>query len=367
MTVVAATAAMAVIPNTNLQSKASDYAAAEHWNAQVVSERLAKLQLPVPVQANEQVLGRIRQYVVAGRTETQAILGRSHMYFPIFEHQLRVHGLPEELKYLPLIESGLLSTIKSPAGAVGVWQLMGISARHFGLQVHGGVDERMDIYRSTEAAMKMLVYLYKKFGDWALVLAAYNSGVGKVDQAIRMAGTKDYWKVKDYLPKETQRYVPAFIAAAYIGKHYKQHGLRPSSMSNFTPDLRAVLIFRRVSFGEISRVTGVGLSTLAALNPAYTQGIIPANEKGHFLILPNEKATMALRNYLSSPEEIAAARQVFRTTYVVSKGDSLEQIAKLFQTTVEEIVQWNKLNDTRIVVRQELLLHLPKSFLLNRV
>jgi len=364
----AATVAMAGVPNTNLYSKATNHSAvAGEWNADVVSERLAKLQLPVPVQSNEQVLSRIRQYLTTGRVETQLALGRSHMYFPIFEHQLRLNGLPEELKYLPLIESGLLTTIKSPAGAAGLWQLMSISARHFGLQVNAGIDERLDIYRSTDAAVKMLVFLYKKFGDWALVLAAYNSGVGKVDAAIRMAGTKDYWKVKDYLPKETQRYVPTFIAAAYVGKYFKQHGLKPGNFQTHEmPDLRVMPVFRRISFGEISRVTGVGLSTLAVLNPAYTQGIIPDSKKGHFVMLPNEKATLALRNYLASPEERSEEKEVFRTTYVVSKGDSMEEIAKLFQTSVENLLKWNKLTHPALVVRQELILHLPKTFLLNR-
>ena len=365
----AATVVLAGIPNTNLHSTTTrDAVVVSEWNADVVSERLAKLQLPVPVQTNEQVLSRIRQYLTTGRIETQSALGRSYTYFPIFEHQLRLNGLPEELKYLPLIESGLLPTIKSPAGATGLWQLMSISARHFGLQVNSSVDERMDIYRSTDAAVKMLVYLYDRFGDWALVLAAYNSGVGKVEGAIRMAGTKDYWKVKDFLPRETQRYVPAFIAAAYVGKYYKQHGLIPGdSESRALSDIRAMLIFNRLSFGEISRVTGVGLATLAQLNPAYNQGIVPESKKGHFVTLPNEKATLALRSYLYSKEEQYTEKEVFRTTYVVSKGDSLEEIAQLFQTSTENLMKWNHLSDASLVVRQELILHLPKAFLLNRV
>ncbi|MFZ4427211.1 MAG: transglycosylase SLT domain-containing protein [Saprospiraceae bacterium] len=364
----AATVAVAGVPNTNLYSKVADNSVVTNeWNADVVSERLAKLQLPVPVQSNEQVLSRIRQYLITGRAETQLALGRSNVYFPIFEHQLRANGLPEELKYLPLIESGLSTTIESPAGATGMWQLMSITARHFGLQVNSGVDERLDIYRSTDAAVKMLVFLHKKFGDWALVLAAYNSGVGKVEAAIRMAGTKDYWVVKDYLPKETQRYVPCFIAAAYVGKYFRQHGLKPANFQTHEmPDLRVMLVFRRISFGEISRVTGVGLSALAKLNPAFTQGIVPASDKGYFVMLPDEKATLSLRNFLASPEERAAEKAVFRTTYVVSKGDSMEEIARLFQTSVEDLLKWNKLTDTTLVVRQELVLQLPKTFLLNR-
>lgn len=365
---VVASAAIVVLPNTSLQSKVTPTTdVAENWDNQTVSNRLATLQLPVSVQANEQVLARIQQYLTTGKVETEAILGRATLYFPIFEHQLRVHGLPESLKYLPVIESGLLSTIKSPAGATGIWQFMSISAKHFGLQIGNGIDERMDIYRSTEAAVKMLKILYDEFGDWALVLAAYNSGEGKVNQAVRMAGTKDYWKVKDFLPKETQRYVPAFIAAAYVSKYHRQHNLQPSNaMAALASDLRALRVYRRLSFGEISRVTGISLTTLGQLNPAFVQGIIPSNEAGHFVMLPNEKATLLLREYLNEASEQKITSNAFRTTYVVSKGDNLEQVAKLFQASPEDIKKWNSLHSDELVVRQELVLYLPKSFLFNR-
>lgn len=365
---IVALAAIVVLPNTTLQSKETPTTdVAENWDNQTVSNRLATLQLPVPVQANEQVLARIQQYLTTGKVETEAILGRATLYFPIFEHQLRVHGLPESLKYLPVIESGLLSTIKSPAGATGIWQFMSISARQFGLQIGNGIDERMDIYRSTEAAVKMLKMLYEEFGDWALVLAAYNSGEGKVSQAVRMAGTKDYWKVKEFLPKETQRYVPAFIAAAYVSKYHRQHNLQPSTaMATLAPDMRALRVYRRLSFGEISRVTGLSLTTLGQLNPAFIQGIIPSNETGHFVMLPNEKASILLREYLNEASEQKITSSAFRTTYVVSKGDNLEQVAKLFQASPEDIKKWNSLHSDELVVRQELVLYLPKSFLLNR-
>lgn len=366
-TSVATVVALALIvstPNTPLQAKAANSKAASAWNDQVVSDRLAKLKLPIPVQANDQVLSRIHQYVITGKTETESILGRTSLYFPIFEHQLRSYGLPEELKYLPLIESGLLVNVKSPVGASGVWQLMPISARHFGLAVGGYVDERLDMYRSTDAAMQMLRFLFKEFGDWSLVLAAYNTGVGKVREAVRLAGTKDYWTVVKYLPKETQRYVPAFIAAAYVAKHYRQHGLRPQSPEYLNAEVRTLWVNRRLSFGEISRVTGTSLALLGRLNPAFVQGIIPKSESGYYVVLPNEKATMALRGYLTGIEN--KDNNQFRTTYVVSKGDDLEKVAKLFQTSVPQILAWNNLSDPKVVVRQELLLYLPKTFLLNR-
>lgn len=365
-----ALAAFVVIPKKNLQCKADPITeSAENWDFQLVKSRLEALQLPIPVQTNEQVISRIRQYVTTGKTETEAVLGRSELYFPIFEHQLKAYGLPEELKYLPLIESGLMLTIKSPVGARGLWQFMPISATHFGLNMSGGVDERMDIYRSTDAAMRMLKYLYGEFGDWALVLAAYNTGTGKVSEAVRRAGTKDYWKVKDYLPAETQRYVPAFIAAAYISKYHLHHNLRPSNYGSFSTDLRSIRIHQRISFGEIARITGLPLSKLAELNPGFVQGVVPANEKGYYLMLPNEKASLLLRDYLGGTEnqKLLKSGDLVRMTYVVSKEHTLEEIAKLFNTDAASIKKWNQLQGDEIAIRQELLLYLPKAFLLNRV
>jgi membrane-bound lytic murein transglycosylase D len=226
----------------------------------------------------------------------------------------------------------------------------------------------MDIYRSTDAAMRMLKYLYGEFGDWALVLAAYNTGVGKVSEAVRRAGTKDYWKVKDYLPAETQRYVPAFVAAAYISKYHAHHNLQPSNYGSFSTDLRSIRIHQRISFGEIARITGLPLSKLAELNPGFVQGVIPANEKGYYLLLPNEKASLLLRDYLGGLEaqKLLKSGDIVRMTYVVSKEHTLEEIAKLFNTDVASIKKWNYLQDDEIAIRQELLLYLPKSFLLNR-
>lgn len=361
--------AIVAMPNTSLQAnKVSAPLEAVTLNKQEIANRLATLQLPVPVQANEQVLSQIQQYISTGKQETEAILGRATVYFPVFEHQLRANGLPESLKYLPLIESALLPAIKSPVGATGMWQFMPSSARQFGLEIANGVDERMDPYRSTQAATKMLESLYNQFGDWSLVLAAYNSGPGKVSMAVRMAGSNDYWKVQEFLPKETQRYVPAFIAAAYISKYYRQHSLQPNTAQALGSDVRVLRVYRRISFGEIARVTGLSLSTIGKLNPAFTQGIVPQSETGYFIALPDEKATLLFREFLNDPEQkaLAGSGNVFRTTYVVSKGDNIEQVAKLFQTTPENLKKWNSLNHDELEARQELVLYLPKSFLLNR-
>lgn len=331
---------------------------------ELVQTRLAQMDLPVEARANVAVLNRIRQYLATGRKETEIILGRAPQYLPVFEQYLQEYQLPTALKYLPMIESGMQAKVKSPAGALGVWQLMSISARHFGLAVNGTLDERLDVYRSSEAAAKMLKYLHEELGDWALVLAAYNSGIGTVKEAVRKAGTKNYWKVDDYLPAETRRYVPAFIAAAYVANHYHSHGLQPVLSFQASLNLRTLRVNRQLTFGEIARVTGVKTPTLAALNPAYLLGIVPKSATGRYLVLP-ANATSLLRAYLDAGK--AAPTNLVKTTYVVGAGDSLEKIAGLFQTTAANLASWNNLVDKKIVVNQELVLYLPKSFFIERV
>jgi membrane-bound lytic murein transglycosylase D len=331
---------------------------------EVVKERLSKMSLPVEVRSNSAVLTRIRQYLVNGRSETELILGRAPQYFPVFEYYLQQYNLPEELKYLPIIESGMIAKMKSHAGATGLWQLMPVSARYFGLSVNGTLDERLDVYRSSEAAAQMLKYLHDELGDWALVLAAYNSGIGKVKQAIHLAGTKNYWKVDDFLPAETRRYVPAFIAAAYISQYHLEHGIQPAASFQGSQNLRALRVTRQLSFGEISRVTGIKTATLAALNPAYVAGIVPKTSMGRYLVLPGS-ATNHLRNYLENNKPTPS--DLIKTTYVVSKGDNLAKIAGLFQTSTDNLIIWNNLLDKKIVINQELVLFLPKSFFIDRV
>ncbi|MCB9082097.1 MAG: transglycosylase SLT domain-containing protein [Lewinellaceae bacterium] len=340
----------------------------DYWSSQteeVVKERLGRLDLPMEFTTDRTVLTRIKQYVTLGKVETEAILGRTELFFPIFEQYLRKYNLPEELKYLPMIESGLDATARSGAGAVGTWQLMSITARHFDLAVNGYIDERLDVYRSTEAAAKLLRYLYDQFGDWSLVLVAYNSGPGKVQSAIRSANSSSYARVKNYLPRETQVYVPAYVAAAYIAKYHRQHQLIPRKPKYAREGVRTLRVYKQLSFLEIARVTGMSATDIAQLNPAFRQKLIPRSQQGYFLRLP-ESAMSALRKHLNA-DKIDAVAGLMRTTYLVSKGDNLEKIAQLFQTTPKQIMEWNNLHATEVVVSQELQLFLPKSFFLNRV
>lgn len=345
---------------------------ADTWSSSTeaqVKERLHQMDLPMEVVSNQEVMTKIRQYVTAGRNETELILGRTFVYFPVFEHYLKQYNLPEELKYLPMIESGLRPTAKSGVGAAGMWQLMSITAKYNGLTVNGQVDQRLDPYASTEAAVKMLSFLYDQFGDWGLVLAAYNSGHGRVKKAMNEAGSNDYWTVKSFLPTETQKYVPAFIAAAYIANYYNAHNLQPNITADLSlaQDARVIKVNQAITFNQIAKATGLSYDVISKLNRAYIQGYVPASKKEQNVVLPAE-ATSAFRNFLVNKGNTALqvkGGQV-ATYYVAAKGDSLEKVASMFNTDVASIMKWNNLSEKTISINQELVLYLSRAYLIKR-
>ncbi len=362
-----------VAPNQTqaLPLSASEENPGNRWstiNEGVIQERLERISLPFEARYNAKVRYYIKDYVATGYKQTQGILGRSLMYFPIFEHYLTIRGLPKELMYLPIVESGLNPTAKSPVGAAGLWQLMYSTAKQYGLKINGNVDERLDPYRSTEAAVEMLAELYKEFKDWRLVLAAYNCGPGRVQQAIKAANSRDYWKLEQYLPAQTQRYVPAFVAAAYVVHYYDQHNLRPTYSALNLRETRVLKVYHTLTFQEIASACGLPPATIELLNPGYIRKVVPKSDKGNFLILPANSVAVfkdflagkAIANVGSVPSNM------FKSTYVVAKGDRIEKLASLFQCSVEDIMKWNGLSEPEVFVNQELIVFLPNQILAKR-
>lgn len=334
-----------------------------------IQDRLSRIDIPFNYKYSEFITKQIRQYVTTGKRDTEFILGRSEAYSKVFEHYLEAYNLPKGLKYLPMIESGVRLNIRSHAGAVGMWQMMSITARHYKLNVNDYIDERCDLYSSTEAAVKMLSDMYKMFGDWSLVLAAYNSGPGRVQKAIRTAGSKNFDVVKNYLPKETQLYIPKFVAAAYIANYYKNHDLIPKLPRFDLKNTRTLKIFQQLSLKELMGVTGLDYQSIANLNPVYLKGYIPANSNGNFLIVPANKVE-PVRNYLTQKGAIAKVSipaGKFKMNYTVEKGETLDILARRFKCTVEEIMVWNNLKEKNIVINQDLVLYLSKAAAFNRV
>lgn len=253
-------------------------------------DRLQKLPTVIEMPFNSVVKQFIEMYALRRQPLIQKMLGLSIYYMPIFEDALSRLQLPDELKYLPIIESALNPKAISKAGAAGLWQFMPSTATGKGLEVNSLVDERLDPLRSSYAAASLLKEFYDIYGDWALVLAAYNCGPGNVNKAIRNSGgRRDFWEIYNYLPKETRGYVPAFIAATYIMNNYGKHGITPvTARSPIVTD--TVHVTNRVHFKQISDVMGIPVEELRTLNPQYKQDIVPGNIKPYTLILPSVQA-----------------------------------------------------------------------------
>ena len=243
---------------------------------EVIDRKMRNLSNVMTMTCNEEVKKYIDRYTKAGRQSTCYLLGRAQYYNPIFEEALRFYGLPLELKYLPVIESGLNPNATSRVGAAGLWQFMAKTGKQYDLQIDSYIDERRDPEKSSYAAARMLSDLYKRFGDWTLALAAYNCGPGRVSSAITKAGGgADFWAVYQHLPKETRGYVPAFIAANYVMNYYADYNITP--LSTGLPNCcDTIIIEKDVTLAKIANVLGMNVDDLKVLNPQYRQGLIKA-------------------------------------------------------------------------------------------
>lgn len=255
-----------------------------------ISLRLADLELPLaaPAATDEHLQRKLKDYLDGDGQSTERMLGRANQYFPVFEYYLAKHQMPESLKYLAVAESMLVPGAVSPARAAGLWQLMPTTARAMGLRVDGTVDERLDMYRATEAAVLMLKDLHEQFGDWHLALAAYNCGPGRVRRAIRAAGGYTYYpKVKRFLPTESQQYVAAYVAAAYTINYYGDYGLTPTDY-RMEDSVASIQVYRQLSLSRLAKAAGMKLTQIRKMNPSYVRGIVPKSKCGYRLRIPLE-------------------------------------------------------------------------------
>lgn len=325
----------------------------------IIYARLKNMSSIISTDYSTCVKGYIKGYLFH-KDDTEKLLGNSAQYFPIFEFYLDHYNLPEELKYLPVIESRLRPYAYSTAGAGGMWQFTVPTARQVGLKVNRYLDERRDPHKSTKAALQYLSYLNELFESWELALAAYNCGEGCVQKAIQTAGSREYKSVLPYLPKETQLYVPRFLAGQYICRYYIEHGLVPQMPIADLLYTQTVRVYKAYSILKISSVTGVELQTLKDLNPAYYDNFIPASISGNFLTVP-QRSFALLMEYVSEQEGWKSFNHYQKSGYhaikwVVSKGDTLEQLASLCGATKYQIMKWNNLRTSELFVGQ--ILHL---------
>jgi len=344
-------------------------------------ERLSLIESPMKISYNKIVGNFIRAYTTKHSKKVEAMLGISEYYFPIFEEALDKKQMPLELKYLPVIESALNPRAVSRAGATGLWQFMYGTGKFCKLNITSYIDERRDPIKSTYAAIQYLDDLYKIYGDWMLVIAAYNCGPGNVNKAIRRAnGRRDYWDIYYFLPRETRGYVPSFIAAMYTFEYYKEHNLTPSKIE--WPILTDTLMINQdVHFRQISDIIGVPLEQIRDLNPQYRRDFIPAKNKDYPLCLPYNYSG----KFIDSEDSIYShQREKYHSSaftqvdpksrsrflldppaghvavkYTVKQGDYLGYISEWFNVGVSELRHWNRLRGNIIRVGQKLTIYVP--------
>ena len=235
---------------------------------------------------NKDVKKFVKRFLGKDRVGTELLLGRTSIYFPIFEKYIEELGLPQELKNIAVIESALSPKIESPVGARGLWQFMPATARLYGLVIDDYVDERCDPVKSTIAGLTYLKDLYQKYDDWKLAMAAYNCGPGRVDKSIKRAGKETFEGIKKYLPKETRDYIAKFFAMSYVMENYFFHDLRPIYPEYTMQFCKMVKIYKRTTLKKIAEETGMSFKTIQKLNPSYRKGIIPPSAEGNYIIIP---------------------------------------------------------------------------------
>ncbi len=343
----------------------------------VYEERFRMMMTPLNMPYNDLVKPYIIRYTSTSKGMVSRILGQAQYYMPYFEAELARQGMPLELKILPLIESALVPTAISRAGAGGLWQFMPATGRAFGLEITSFEDDRFDVQLATEAACKYLKRLYGMFDDWTLALAAYNCGEGNVAKALVRAGdkAKTFWDIYPYLPAETRGYVPGFIGMSYAYMYHKAHNINPITPS-MPLAVDTVMVSRFMHFGQVSSTLGIPVEVIRELNPQYLLDIVPVIDpaKPRKLVLPQAevvsfvrcendiycKDTVYLAKYLSPDGSgkinleatAAAVTSTASKTHKIKSGDTLGGIAAKYGTTVKRLAALNGIsNPDRYVLR----------------
>lgn len=350
----------------------------------IFEHRIQQIITPIELSYNKNVQKYLDKYVKRGRWSAPKFLGLSHQYFPLFEERLDAYDIPLELKYLPIIESALNPRAKSPAGATGLWQFMYKTGLMMGLEINSYVDERMDPYKSTDAACKFLKSLYDTYGNWTIALAAYNAGPGTINNALRRCkNANSFWDLYPYLPFETKNYVPGFIAIVYLFNYYEHHGYKADNIQ-FYDDVDTVMVKRELHFAQLDSVLGIPINQTRELNPQYKIDIIPAKIKSYPLRLRRQYITKFIeledsiynykdtlffnpKKYNYKPDEKfvdnipckAQPKGTTALTYIVKSGDVLGAIAKLYNVSVNDLKAWNGIYTNKINIGQNLTVYVP--------
>jgi membrane-bound lytic murein transglycosylase D len=339
----------------------------------IYEQRIEELNIHTPIELtyNKEVKKHIEVYAVKKRELTARMLGLAEVYFPMFEEALDRYDMPLEIKYLAIVESALNPTAGSRAGAKGLWQFMYGTGKVYGLKVSSLVDDRYDPIKSTIAACEHLQDLYDIYGDWSLALAAYNSGAGNVNRALRRAnGVRNYWAVWPFLPRETRGYVPAFIAVNYVMNFAAEHNIFPMRPDMVYYNIDTVTVHDVLAFDQLNEMLGIPMEEIKFLNPQYKKEIIPAtSSKTQILRLPvqyvsdylnNEQSLYAYKTKQGIERdkllaEVKKAKN--RNIHIVRSGENLGLIAKKYRVYVSQLKRWNNLRSSTIYPGQKLVVY----------
>jgi membrane-bound lytic murein transglycosylase D len=363
------------IKNINVDEKV-DY----ELSTELLKERLKKLdeKSPFNIEYNVGLENVIKSFLKNRKRSFERLMGISQFYFPMFEESLAAQNIPLEIKYLSVVESALNPRAVSRVGATGLWQFMYQTGKQYGLKVDTYADDRRDPLKASNAAAQYMKNMYAIFGDWDLVLASYNTGPGNVAKAIRRSGGKqNYWNIRPYLHKETQGYVPAFLATMYIFEYHKEHGIKPdrSIANHFATD--TIMIKKSLTFKQLSELLDVSVAELQFLNPIYKREEIPfITGENHFLRLPvdkiavftsNEEKIYAYADYQSSRREkpfqsMVASRDSIGSSskvkyHKVRRGDSLSEISDKYGISMSDLKKWNRLRSNKAPLGRSLKIY----------
>lgn len=334
--------------------------------------RLARLNQKTPFNViyNRSLENVIKSFLTRKRDLMERMLTVSQFYFPLFEQELDNHDIPLEMKYLAIVESALNPKARSRVGATGLWQFMYGTGKEHGLDVTSYVDERSDPIKSTKAACEYLNRMYTVFDDWDLALAAYNSGPGNVNKAIRRSGGyKNYWNLRRNLPRETAGYVPAFLATMYLFEYADEHGLKGKKVERPYFETDTIHVKSLITFNQIAELVDISVEELTVLNPSYKLKVVPfVKGKNYYLRLPkdvigkfvaNEAAIYAhVEKELKSKESplpaLVKTAEKNRIRYRVRSGDFLGKIAERYGVRVSQIKNWNGLRSNNLRIGQRL-------------
>jgi membrane-bound lytic murein transglycosylase D len=344
-----------------------------------IEERFMQMDSEIPLSFNSRIKAFIDYFTIRDREYTKSVLGKLDLYFPLFEKYFKEYGIPDEIKYLSIVESGLNPKAQSRVGAVGLWQFMPGTARMFGLKTDWYIDERMDPEKSTKAAAKYLKSLYSYFDDWELALAAYNAGPGKVRRAIRISGyKKKFWEIYRYLPRETRSYVPQFMAFMYVINHAEEHNFFIEEYKEFIPETDTIMVDEFLYFKTFADLTNTCPEDLEKMNPsvrrrAFPDGgifytfYIPADIKPYVLenrdyILDSAKNTGKEELEYLARHSVGSTWGRDKIVHTVRSGEVLGTIAEKYKVRVSDIRSWNNISGNLIRINQRLKIYVNQSY-----